>query len=141
MMHSQQNKTNVSGLSNAYSNRDGKRTMMTSLSSRRKQEDGILPDGQLNRSIVRRTVMGFPKQFDIPNVHSVSSHRGTTDASQNLCRNFSNGKYKAFGDDKNKLKGTYYKSFDPSKGGSLGGGTWWDDSRDQPLFNDEMPVF
>lgn len=55
--------------------------------------------------------------------------------------NFSNGKYKAFGDEKVKIKGTYYKSFDPAKGGNLGGGTWWDDSRDTPIFNDQMPVF
>ena len=84
--------------------------------------------------------MGFPRPVDVPNVHSMSSHRGTHDAGQNLCRNFSNGKYKAFGDDQTKIKGTFYKAFDPAKGG-LGGGTWWDDSRDQAIFDDDTPVF
>jgi hypothetical protein len=28
-----------------------------------------------------------------------------------------------------------------SKGGGLGGGTWWDDTRDEPIFGDQMPVF
>jgi hypothetical protein len=105
------------------------------MQSSRREPNGIGPDGQLNRSIVRRTLMGFPKPNE-SNVHSISSHRGTNDAGQNLCRNFSNGKYKAFGDECTKIKGTYYKSFDPQKGGNLGGGTWWDDSRDLPIFND-----
>lgn len=91
-------------MSNAYSNmnpRDSKRTQMTSLSTRKRSPEtqAIMADGALNRSIVRRTVMGFPRLADVPNVHSMSSHRGTHDAGQNLCRNFSNGKYKAFGDE------------------------------------------
>ena len=86
-------------------------------------------------------MLGFPKAVEVPNVHSMSSHRGTNDASSNLCRNFSNGAYKAFGDEQIKIKGTFYKNFDGNKGSSLGGGTWWDDSRDQPIFNEEMPVF
>ena len=51
------------------------------------------------------------------------------------------GRCKEFGDKKNRVRGTYYKSFDTNKGGNTGGGTWWDDTRDEPIFVDEMPVF
>ena len=98
--------------------------------------------GMFNKSLVRRTVLGYPKPRGEPTVHMVSSHRGTADSSPDFCKaKAGQPGFKHFGDSQTRIAGTFYKSYDLSKGGNLGGGTWWDDSRDQPIFQDTTTVF